>query len=137
MDYAKECGKRLKAARQAKGLTLVGLSKALRGVLSASRIGNYEQGTRQLGTEEALALAVPLDVEPAYLLCVEAGDEMTKQENELLRDFRALPENERSAYARRISVLAMAYREPVPDEKLSPAWSAKGKARRETPDKHS
>jgi len=124
MDYKKECGRRIREARKAKGYTLESLSKALRGALSASRIGNYEQGIRQLGTEEALVLAPVLDVEPAFLLCAEGGDEMTKQENDLLRDFRALPEKDRNAYARRISVLAMAYKEPVPDERLSPEWDA-------------
>lgn len=128
MDYKRETGRRLKMARKAKGYTLHGLSAAVRGVLSPSRLGNYEQGTRAMGTEEALALAPALDVEPGFLLCVEGGGEMTKQELELLRDFRALPEKDRNAYVRRISVLAMAYREPVPDEKLSPAWDASKKA---------
>lgn len=124
MDYRIESGKRLKKAREDKGLTLHGLSKLLRNALSPSRISNYEQGTRAMGTEEALALAAELGVEPAFLLCVEGGGEMTRQEHELLRDFRALPEKDRNAYARRIGVLAMAYKEPVPDEKLSPAWDA-------------
>lgn len=127
MDFRKETGRRLKEARKAKGYTLHGLSAAVRGVLSPSRLGNYEQGTRAMGTEEALALGPVLDVEPGFLLCVEGGGEMTKQELELLRDFRALPEKDRNAYVRRISVLAMAYREPVPDEKLSPAWDASKK----------
>lgn len=129
MDFRKETGRRLKEARRAKKLTLHGLSKVLRGALSPSRLGNYEQGTRAMGTEEALALAPVLDVEPGFLLCVEGGGEMTKQELELLRDFRALPEKDRNEYQRRISVLAMAYREPVPDEKLGAAWDARTKVR--------
>ncbi len=50
---------------------------------------------------------------------------MTPQENQLLRDFRALPENDRADYSRRIGVLAMAYKEPVPDERLHSSGFAK------------
>jgi hypothetical protein len=45
--------------------------------------------------------------------------DMTPQERDLMRNFRALPEKDRNEYSRRIEVLAMAYREPVPDERLS------------------
>jgi transcriptional regulator with XRE-family HTH domain len=121
MNYKKEGGRRLRAARKAKNLTLAQLSVKVGGLLSPSRISNYEQGTRKLGPQEALALAPHLGVEPSHLLCVdvEEGD-LTSQEQELLRNFRALPEKERNAYARRIEALSLVYREPVPDEKLSP-----------------
>jgi len=46
---------------------------------------------------------------------------MTQQEQRLLRNFRALPEKDRNDYDRRIEVLALAYVEAVPDERLSPA----------------
>jgi transcriptional regulator with XRE-family HTH domain len=120
MDYRKESGKRLRAARVGKNLTLDELSRRIGGGLSASRLSNYEQGLRMLGVRESLALYSVLGVSPAHLLCVdiEEGD-MTSQETELLRNFRALPERDRNDYARRIGVLALAYREPVPDEKLS------------------
>lgn len=125
MNYKKEAGRRLKAARLEKRLTLLELSRRARGLLSPSRLGNYEQGTRMLGVEEALALAPVLEVNPSHLLCVDVTEgDLTKQEDELLRNFRALPENERGAYARRISVLALAYKEAVPDEKLNPNWKA-------------
>lgn len=122
MNYKKEAGKRLKAAREDKKLTLQELSKRLGGVLSPSRLSNYEQGTRMLGVPEALALHGVLGVQPSHLLCVdvEEGD-MTQQEIELLKNYRALPERDRNEYSRRIEVLAMAYKEPVPDERLSPA----------------
>jgi transcriptional regulator with XRE-family HTH domain len=121
MNYKKEAGRRLKAARNAKNLTLEELSKRLGGVLSPSRLSNYEQGTRMIGVQESLALYNVLGVPPAHLLCVDVEeDEMTTQETELLRNFRALPEKDRNDYARRIEVLALAYREPVPDERLSP-----------------
>lgn len=121
MNYKKESGRRLKVAREAKGWSLADLSKKLGGLLSPSRLGNYEQGTRAFGAKESLALASVLGIEPAYLLCVDAPEgEMTPQETELLRDFRALPEKDRNEYARRIQALALVYREPVPDERLSP-----------------
>ena len=133
MNYKRESGRRLKAAREAASLTLAALSQRLKGLYSASRLGNYEQGTRMLGVEEALALAPILGVQPSHLLCVdvEEGD-LTQQEQDLLRNFRALPENERSAYSRRISVLALAYKEPVPDEKLNQNWQSP-KRRRTAP----
>lgn len=121
MNYKKESGRRLKDARQNKGWTLEELSRRTGGVLSTSRLGNYEQGTRMLGVKEALALGPILGVQPSHLLCVDGDEgEMTQQEIRLLRNFRALPEKDRNDYDRRIEVLAMAYREPVPDEKLSP-----------------
>lgn len=130
MPHRKEMGKRLRSAREAKLLTLDGLSKLTNRVLSPSRISNYEQGLRQMGTEEALALYRHLGVSPAYLLCVDTEGEMTKQEEELLRAFRALPERDRNDYSRRIEVLAMAYREPVPDERLNENWRSPAKAKK-------
>lgn len=122
MNYKKESGRRLKVARQNMGWSLAGLSKKLGSLISPSRIGNYEQGTRAFGAKEALAFATVLKVEPSHLLCVETAleGEMTVQETELLRNFRALPEKDRNEYSRRIEALAFVYREPVPDERLSP-----------------
>ena len=120
MNYKKVSGQRLQAARKDKKLTLGGLSKALHGLMSASRISNYEQGIRKLGIKEALAFSKVLGVNASYLLCIDEEEEMTPQEIALLRNYRALPEKDRNDYSRRIEVLAMAYREPVPDEKLSP-----------------
>lgn len=133
MNYKKESGRRLKAARQDKKLTLDELSRRLGGALSASRLSNYEQGIRMMGPQESLALGAVLAVKPSHLLCVDIEDgEMTAQEEELLRNFRALPERDRNDYARRIDVLAMAYREPVPDEKLPAELHNIRKSRRRT-----
>lgn len=118
MNYKKESGLRLKRAREDKNLSLRELSARIGGLLSTSRLSNYEQGIRTLGIKEALALSNVLGVNASFLLCVEDEAEMTPQETELLRNFRALPEKDRNDYSRRIGVLAMAYREPVPDEKL-------------------
>ena len=121
MNYKKESGRRLKAARRKKGWTLEELSRRTGGLLSVSRLGNYEQGTRQIGVRESLALAPVLGVQQSHLLCADGDDgDMTQQELELLKNYRALPERDRNDYSRRIEVLAMAYKEPVPDERLSP-----------------
>lgn len=119
MNYKKEAGKRLRAAREAKRWTLGELSKRIGGLLSTSRLSNYEQGIRMVGVAEALALYRVLGVQPAHLLCVdvEEGD-MTPQETRVLRNFRALPEKDRNDYDRRIEALALVYVEPVADERL-------------------
>jgi transcriptional regulator with XRE-family HTH domain len=115
MNFKVEIGKRIKESREAMGLTLQELSARLNGVLSASRIGNYEQGTREPGPKEAVLLASKLNCSAAYLMCLD--QDMTKQEQELLRNFRALPEKDRNSYARRIGALAIIYVEPLPDER--------------------
>ena len=134
MDYKKEAGRRLRKAREAKDWTLRELSAQLRGILSESRLSNYEQGIRMIGVDEALALYRALGVQPSYLLCVDVEDgEMTPQEISLLRNYRALPEKDRNDYSRRIEVLALAYREPVPDERLSPTVRKGTSPRRKSP----
>jgi transcriptional regulator with XRE-family HTH domain len=111
---------RLRALRGEREWSLSDLERQTGGKLAKSRLSNYEQGTRTLGVEEAELLATIYGVPAAFLLCVD--DDMTannKVERDLLRDFRALPENERVAYAQRISALASAYRHPVPDERVA------------------
>lgn len=122
MNFKKETGARIRAARKAffkdREMTLDELSKLTSGVLSASRISNYEQGLRLPKPQDALILGKALGVAPSYLLCIDAEDEMLPEEQDLLRNWRALPENERRAYGRRIQALALVYRDAVPDEKL-------------------
>lgn len=127
MNYKREIGRRIKAAREGLGLSQSKLAARTDNVLSASRIANYEQGSREPGVQEIRILAKALGQDPAYLMCLEDESEMTPQERQLLRDFSALPENERGAYARRISALALAYKEPVADERVPVAFNAKAK----------
>lgn len=122
MNYKKEIGSRIKTAREKRGWSLAELEKQTGGRLSKSRIGNYEQGTRMPGPEEANLLASALGVDAAFLMCLQ--QQFTPQSLELLRNWMALPEKERLEYFRRIEVLALAYREPVPDEKLNANWRA-------------
>jgi transcriptional regulator with XRE-family HTH domain len=105
---------------------------ATNGILSASRISNYEQGLREPGTLEAKILAAALQCTAAYLLLLE--EDMTKDEIDLLRNYRALPEKDRKDYSRRISAIATIYKEPVPDEKLV-GWNAPS-ARQPRPKAH-
>jgi len=72
---ALEAGRRIKRARDVKGFSVPALVRATGGKLTTSRIGNYEQGTRQLGVYEARVLAAPLEVHPAWLMGVVSDDE--------------------------------------------------------------
>ena len=81
-------GLRLRAARNARKLSLQKLSDMTDGVLSKSRISNYEQGLRRLGIEEARLLSKVLGtVSVTYLLCLN-DEHPCEQEQELLRCFR-------------------------------------------------
>lgn len=129
MDYQAESAKRLRKARKDKDLSLEELSQRTNvPKLSKSRISNYEQGIRMMGPAEAISLGEALDVDPAHLLCVQQS--VTKQESDLLRNWRALPENDRNEYSRRIEVLALAYREPVPDERMGKGWTSPSKRKK-------
>jgi transcriptional regulator with XRE-family HTH domain len=88
MDLTRKIGQRLRAARQSRGLSLSELSN-LTGVLSKSRISNYEQGIRRMGLEEARQLATALvRVTPTYLLCLEDTDPLSNEERVLVERYR-------------------------------------------------
>lgn len=61
-------GSRITQARKANGLTIKVLAE--RTGLGAARIGNWEQGTRSPGPEEAKALSKELGVAASWLLCL-------------------------------------------------------------------
>ncbi len=61
-------GSRITQARKVNGLTIKVLAE--RTGLGAARIGNWEQGTRSPGPEEAKLLAGQLGVSASYLLCL-------------------------------------------------------------------
>lgn len=124
MDFKKEIGRRIRRAREGLDLTLDQLSRDTGGLLSGSRISNYEQGLRYPGPEEILKLAGALGESAAYLMCLDSGGDVNEEEQKLLRNWRALPEKDRKDYARRIETVALMYREPLPDEKLH-GWSLK------------
>lgn len=68
MNMKKIIGSRITQARKANGLTIKVLAE--RTGLGAARIGNWEQGTRSPGPEEALVLSKELGVSASWLLCL-------------------------------------------------------------------
>ena len=84
-------GQRLRAQRQAVGISLTELCARTSDALSKSRISNYEQGIRRMGVEEARILAKALGtVTPAYLLCLDDEGPLSPKEAELIETFRGL-----------------------------------------------
>jgi len=71
-------GERLKALRDAKGLSQADLAKQI-GWSSASRIGNYELGTRKISADDAIILSSYLGVSPAELLFGDSAHQLTSQ----------------------------------------------------------
>ncbi len=84
-------GRRLRAAREARALSLAALAELTGGRYSKSRISNYELGLRRLPIEGAQSLAEALgNVSAAHLLCLDQNCAAGPEEAELLRNFRAL-----------------------------------------------
>lgn len=69
MDIKPEISKRITQSRKALGITIKELASRV-GSLSAARISNWEQGTRNPGPVEAKLLAKELKVSASYLLCL-------------------------------------------------------------------
>lgn len=65
-------GERIKLKREALGFSQAELAK-LCGWPTASRLGNYESGSRRVNAEDAATLAEILKVTPSYLLFGDAG----------------------------------------------------------------
>jgi transcriptional regulator with XRE-family HTH domain len=113
---------RLRALRVRANLSQWDVDRETRGRITRSALGNYESGTRLPGIEEAQILGKLYDVPAFYILCLEEDTDVVlidPIERQLMRDFRALPERDRMDYVRRIGALAVAYRDPVPDEKAA------------------
>lgn len=89
-------GERLKALREKKNISQAQLSKMC-GWATASRIGNYELGTRNIGVDDAVVLARILDTSPSYLLFGDEenrGQELPEKQRRMLQLFNQLPEAE-------------------------------------------
>lgn len=71
-ERTKQIGARLRKARHDAGLSPSGASERTGGLLSKSRISNYEQGIRRIGLEEAELIAGATGVSAAYLLGIAA-----------------------------------------------------------------
>lgn len=70
-----EAGNRIRETRKSLGLSVPALSKRLGGLLSTSRIGNYEQGSRKLDIPTARLLGRALEAHPAYLMGLLTAEE--------------------------------------------------------------
>ncbi|WP_159220648.1 helix-turn-helix domain-containing protein, partial [Klebsiella pneumoniae] len=70
---AEEIGERIKALRTEKGMSQGQLAK-LCGWSGASRVANYEYGTRNVGVDDALSLAKALGTTPVMILFGEQSD---------------------------------------------------------------
>lgn len=95
-QYApKAVGRRLRSARQARGLSLSELAERTEHAgwpLGKSRISNYEQGIRRLPIEAAVCLAGTLgNITAAQLLglTVELSHDLTPEEVHLIQAYRA------------------------------------------------
>lgn len=91
LELTREIGRRLRAARHARGLSLAELAALTDGLYSKSRISNYEQGLRRPSVEGAQTLAEALgNVSAVHLLCLEDGEAtaMSAEEMRLLDAFR-------------------------------------------------
>lgn len=91
VSLKEEIGRRIRDARNRKGWSQEELARET-GWLKKSRIGNYEQGTRTPGPEEARALANPLGVSAAWILCVDDDSTLPADERALLEKYRASDE---------------------------------------------
>ncbi len=100
MEWMAEQGRRLKAAREAKGLTVEQLAGMTGGELKAPRISNYEQGTRGMKPPQAKLLAKLLNVSPAYLLTLTEDADLSERERALLDLFRHADDRGKTAITR-------------------------------------
>jgi transcriptional regulator with XRE-family HTH domain len=95
---AEEIGERIKALRTEKGLSQGQLAK-LCGWSGASRVANYESGTRNVGVDDAVSLAKALGTSPVMILFGEQGDPsqwLSDKQKRVLSLFDQLPESEQA-----------------------------------------
>ena len=89
-------GQRLRAAREARGLSLSQLADLTGGLYSKPRISNYEQGLRRVTIEGAQILSQALgNVAVAHILWVDDHCAASPEETALLAGFRTLASSDR------------------------------------------
>ncbi|RMX00312.1 helix-turn-helix domain-containing protein [Legionella jordanis] len=89
MNMKKIIGSRITQARKANGLTIKVLAE--RTGLGAARIGNWEQGTRSPGPEEAKILSRELQVAASWLLCLTDDPRGEFMKNQIIELNHAKP----------------------------------------------
>ena len=106
-SLSRRIGSRLRAERQRRGWSLNDLSLRTTGLLSKSRISNYEQGIRRMGLEAAHQLASALEtVSPAWLLLLDEEHPLSDDELRLIQSFRAMDADGQRELLDRIAKLA-------------------------------
>ena len=93
---AETIGERLRALRIEKGMSQAQLAK-LCGWSTASRVANYEIGSRNIGADDAITLSRFLDASPSYILFGDtenSGQQLPEKQRRLLTLYEQLPESE-------------------------------------------
>lgn len=125
MNYKREIGKRISEAIEISGLKLREIAKMTEGLLSISKLNNYKHGTRMLGPAEAVLLGRVLGKRPAYFLGVDDVQlEISKTEEALVKNWRALNERDRMELYRKLELMAMSNRDPVQDQIVAKSMGA-------------
>lgn len=137
MDYKDKIAQRIRSAREERGWKLRELADATDNIVSISRLNNYEHGARMPGPAEAVLLGEALGKRPAYFLGVDDVQlPISSEEESLIKNWRALPENERMAIFRGLEVQALRYRDPAQshavDRRLPPVPKVAVHSRRKT-----
>lgn len=107
------------------------LSRRTKDVLTLQRIGAYEVGERMIGPDEAVVLAGALGTRPAYLMAVDDYQHpYSRQEELLIRNWRALPERERVEVFNDLEVRALQHRAPASDRTVAKHYGTANRVRR-------
>lgn len=99
-------GERLKSLREERNLSQSGLAK-LCGWPTASRVGNYEIGSRKIGVDDAIVLANALGTTPSHILFGDEGSPdnwLSDSQRQLLKTFRQLPEDDQQKFITMMNV---------------------------------
>lgn len=93
MDIKHRIGERITLSRKNLGLSIKALSEKTGSLLTAARIGNWENGSRSPGPTEAMILSKALNVAASYLLCLSSDvrGEIVLQEEFLPRVIPVIP----------------------------------------------
>lgn len=83
-----EAGRRVRELRERQKLSQRELATYIPG-LSGSRLGNYEQGTRTIDTDIAVALARHFNVSVSFILAIDDESTLEPREKALLEAYRS------------------------------------------------
>ena len=108
MDTKDESGRRLKAARDAKGLRLRDVTQAVgEATCGIQQLSNFEHGRRMISVEIAKEIAPILDVAPEYILTLTDTPKPDARETELINLYRGCD------HRGKLAILRMAQQEHI------------------------